>query len=160
MITCSKCCLVRPAWCVWYLCPVESISRALWLWVVLSTMVTRHESLQLFPLGLSQRLYEPLQPENRSGVACTNLNCCWREHRWHVAWHSWQVCGSFTASPLCLRIYWTCIHMKTTSTQTLHESELSVIFLALQKIMTIPYIETVACFPEYLVILTKISSIN
>jgi hypothetical protein len=37
------------------------LNRALRVWVVLATMVTGHESLRLFPLGLPQRSCVPHQ---------------------------------------------------------------------------------------------------
>jgi len=65
------------------------------------------------------------QSTHSSEVASRNWNCCWRDHRWHVAWHSWQLCGLFTVSSWGWTFsYWTCVHM-TSCTQTLHESELS-----------------------------------
>jgi hypothetical protein len=47
-------------------------------------------------------------------------------------WNSWQLCGSFTVSPQGQRIsYWTCVHMKTTCTKTLHETELTFMYYML-----------------------------
>jgi hypothetical protein len=49
--------------------PMESISRLLWIWVILATMFTRHESLRLFFLVLPQRLCIPHQPSHCSRLA-------------------------------------------------------------------------------------------
>jgi len=83
-------------------------------------------SLQLFPLRLPQRSCVPHHPTHCSGVASWNWRCYWRDHKWHVAWYSWQLCGLLTSNPLGWRIsYQAFVHMKTTCTQTPHESELS-----------------------------------
>jgi len=110
-------------------CPVESISRALWLWVLLATMFTGFESLLFFPLGLPQKPCILHQPAHRSGVASRNWSWCCRDDRWHVVWLSWQICGSFTASTPGRRFYyWICVHMKTPCTQALHEDMLSFLY--------------------------------
>jgi len=46
-----KHCFGCPVWCIWQLCPVESISQALQVWVVLATMFTGHESLVIISFG-------------------------------------------------------------------------------------------------------------
>jgi len=62
-------------------------------------------------------------------VASGNWTCCWRGHRWHVAWHSWQpvVClrqvhevEGFNIKPS--------VNMKTTRTYNLHERELPFMY--------------------------------
>jgi hypothetical protein len=89
-----------------------------------------------------------------SELASRDGSRCFIDHRWHVAWHSWQHCGSFTASPRGRTIpYWTRVHMKTTCTQILHKGVFIHVSYASasQKITSIQYIETVACHSEYLV---------
>jgi len=82
-----------------------------------------------FPLGIPHRLCISHQPTCWLGVASGNWSWCRRDHMWHVTWHSWQLCGLFTVSPQGQRIsYWTCVHMKTTCIQTLHESERSFMY--------------------------------
>jgi hypothetical protein len=105
------------------------VLQALRYWVVVATTFTGHESLRLFPLRLPQRSCTPHQPTHCSGVGSGNWIRCWRTQRSHFAWHSWKLCGLFTASPRGRRIsIWTCVHMKTTCTQTVHESELPLMY--------------------------------
>jgi hypothetical protein len=113
------------------------------------------------PSGLPQRWCVPHQPTYYLGFASGNWSCCWRDHMWHVAWHSWLLRVSFTARKRGWRIaYWTCVRMKSTCAQTLHEREFSFMYhmrLSSRKFANISYIETVACFSEYSVYFVFIS---
>jgi len=120
-----------------------------WVWVVLTTCLPDTNPSNYFLQGYLKIMCTTQSHTLQIGIASGNWSCCWRDHRWHVAWHSWQLCGSFM-SPWGQRIsYWTCIHMKTTCTQTLHESELSFMYNMLLYPRNIQYIKTVECFSEY-----------
>jgi len=49
----------------------------------------------IFFVATSKRVCVLHQPAQCLGVASENGSCCWRDYRWHVTWHSWQLCGSF-----------------------------------------------------------------
>jgi hypothetical protein len=107
------------------------ISRVLWVWMVLATMFTRHESLSLFPLGLPQKSDVLHQPTH-----CSLL----RRYKWKLKLllKRLQMTCYMTQQTTLWFIHiestrskdscWTCVQMKTTYTETFHESGLSFMY--------------------------------